>query len=112
MVRTAVKNQPSKRASFDRTARTQRSVSVCMVQASGTAPVPGWRKSDISPRPAPASWVRSGLRGPPGLRSRLGLRGCAVPGSAGHGVYGTGCAVPEGCGRAVSAVHARWSPEG
>lgn len=42
-----MKNQPSKRASFERTARTQRSVSVCMVQASGTGRPGGWRKSDM-----------------------------------------------------------------
>ncbi|GAA3819533.1 hypothetical protein GCM10023083_61140 [Streptomyces phyllanthi] len=54
MVRTAVKNQPSNRASFDCTARTQRSMSVCipfrMDPGSGTGRAPGWRESDIKVR--------------------------------------------------------------
>ncbi|GHG87642.1 hypothetical protein GCM10018780_05340 [Streptomyces lanatus] len=49
---TAVKNHPSKRASLDWTARTQRSVSVCipfcMHPASATEENRGWRESDIN----------------------------------------------------------------
>ncbi|WP_240439779.1 hypothetical protein [Streptomyces europaeiscabiei] len=57
MVTTAVKNHPSNRASFDRTARTHRSVSLYipfrMTQASGRGTAEGWRKSDME---AGATW--------------------------------------------------------
>lgn len=64
-----MKNQPSKRASLDWTARTQASVSVCMVPGWGTGQGPGWPKSDMGiggPEPSESRSPRG-----PGAQPRI-----------------------------------------
>ncbi len=93
-----MKNQPSKRASLDWTARTQRSVSVCMNPGWCTGQRLGWRKSDTvvereaetAGRPgghpldrrtqvAPDPAVVTAARGPGGLASRRAGAGVSRP---------------------------------
>src|SRR5882757_342847 len=72
VVSTAVKNHPSKRASFDWTARTQASKSVCTCSASPVVRGLVWRKSDM-------------VVGALGLRGRGYREDCGGrPGGGGH----------------------------
>src|SRR4051812_37252299 len=63
VVSTAVKNHPSNRASFDWTARTQASKSVCTPPASPVVTVPVWRESDIEVGRRPRMSVGDPARG-------------------------------------------------